>query len=109
MFRYPSGITLRIPPMEGLRHTDKGGATPPAWPFTEITENPNSVWILFVLLHEIPVRVYLKFRVFTVGFDEHLVVPLTIRIVFSHYVNDLPAPRLFLNCLLDGCGERLHI
>ena len=37
---------------------------------------------LFVLLHEVPVRVDLKQGLFTVRFDEHLVIPLTIGIVF---------------------------
>ena len=62
---------------------------------------------LFVLLYEIPVRVHLKQGLFTVRFDEHLVIPLTIGIVFPYYLNDLSACRLFVNCLLDRFGERL--
>ena len=37
---------------------------------------------LFVLFHEVSVGVYFKSRLFTVRFDEHLVIPLTIGIVF---------------------------
>jgi hypothetical protein len=49
---------------------------------------------LFVLLYEIPVGVHLKQGLFTARFDEHLVIPLTIGIVFPYYLNDVSACRL---------------
>jgi hypothetical protein len=43
-----------------------------------------------VLLYEIPVRVHLKQGLFTVRFEEHLVIPLTIGIVFSSTLTMFP-------------------
>jgi hypothetical protein len=60
---------------------------------------------LFVLLYEIPVWVHFKQGLFTARFDERLVIPLTIGIVFPYNLNDLSACRLFFNCALDGRRE----
>src|SRR5215211_2891879 len=64
---------------------------------------------LFVLLHEVSVRIDLKLRLFTVRCNQHFVVPLAIGIVFPHYLNDVSAGGLFLDCLLDCCRQRLDV
>src|SRR6476620_4565115 len=85
-----------------------GDANPPAQPFRRTAEYLcNSSCGLFVLLYESPVRVHFKQGLFTARFDERLVIPLTIGIVFPYNLNDLSACRLFVNCLLDRFGERL--
>ena len=57
---------------------------------------------LFVLPNEIPVCVHLTSRFFPIRFDEHLVIPLTVGIVFPYYFHNLFPCRLLINCLLDG-------
>jgi len=69
-------------------HKDPGNfsgadANPPAQPFGRTAEYlRDSSCGLFVLLYKLPVRIHLEARLFTVRFDEHLVIPLTIGIVF---------------------------
>ena len=62
-----------------------------------------------VLFHELPVRVYLKSRLFPVRFDDDLIVPFSVWVVFPYDVNYGSACRLLVNCVLDGCGERLQV
>jgi hypothetical protein len=55
-----------------------------------------------VLLHEFPVGIDFEAPFFPARFDDDLVVPLAIRVVFPFYLNDLPARCLLIDCLLDG-------
>ena len=58
-----------------------------------------------MLLYEIAVRVHFESRLFAVCFDEDLVVPLTIGIVFPDYLYDLSAYRLSLIVLWTDAGS----
>ena len=62
---------------------------------------------LAVMPHDFPVHIHLETRFFPVRFDDDLIEPLAIRIVFSDDPNDLSTCRLLINGLLDRCGERL--
>ena len=70
---------------------------------------PVDLLVGFVVLHETSVRIHLETRLLPVGFDNNLVIPLSIRVVFPHYPNDVSACRLLINCLLDWCGERFQV
>ena len=70
-------------PTHGARNTTGADANPLAQPFARTAENScDSSGGLFVVLYELPVRIHLEARLFTVRFDEHLVIPLTIGIIF---------------------------
>jgi hypothetical protein len=45
----------------------------------------------FVVLHETSVRSHLETRLLPAGFDNNLVIPLPIRVVFPDYPNDVSA------------------
>jgi hypothetical protein len=85
----------------GTREFTSLEANPSVQQFTRILDESVA------LFYEFPVRIHSEARLFAVCFDEHFVVPLTIRIIFFDYLDDLSACRLFFNCLLDRCGERL--
>ena len=69
----------------------------------------GDVLLCFVVFHETSVRIHLEPRLLTVGFDDNLVIPLPIRVVFPDYPNDVSACCLLINCLLNRCGERFQI
>jgi hypothetical protein len=63
----------------------------------------------FVVLYETSVRIHLETRLLPAGFDNNLVIPLPIRVVFPDYPNDVSACCLLINCLLDCRGERFQV
>jgi len=70
---------------------------------------PVDLLVRFVVLHETSVRIHLETRLLPVGFDNNLVIPLPIRVVFPDYPNDVSACCLLINCLLDRRGERFQV
>ena len=70
---------------------------------------PVDLLVGFVVLHETSVRIHLETRLLPVGFDNNLVIPLPIRVVFPDYPNDVSACCLLINCLLDRCGEGFQV
>ena len=70
---------------------------------------PVDLLLRFVMLHETSARIHLETRLLAAGFDNNLVIPLPIRVVFPDYPNDVSACCLLINCLLDCCGERFQV
>ena len=62
---------------------------------------------LVVLSQEFPVWINLEARLFSVRFDDDLIIPFAVGVVFSFYLNDLSSRRLLINCLLNRGGKRL--
>lgn len=60
-----------------------------------------------VLFQELPVRIDLEARLFSIRSDDDLIVPSAIRVVFPFYLNDFSSRRLLINRLLDRSGERV--
>ena len=70
---------------------------------------PVDLLLRFVMLHETSARIHLETRLLAAGFDNNLVIPLPIRVVFPDYPNDVSACCLLINCLLDCCGEGFQV
>jgi hypothetical protein len=70
---------------------------------------PLDLLVRFVVLHETSVRIHLETRLLPVGFDNNLVIPLPIRVVFPDYPKDVSACCLLIDCLLDCCGQRFQV
>ena len=62
---------------------------------------------LAVLSQEFPVWINLDAGLFSARFDDDLIIPFTVGVVFFFYLNDLSSRHFLLNCFLDRDGKRL--